>query len=195
MITIYFLEKKENPKSFFRLLLFIYIGMKFTQIFVFQTFIVDGPSMQPQFSNGNVLIVDRLSSSGIIDHEYQRGAVVVFNFKKRENFADGRFLLKRLIGLPGDTVIIENNNLKIIDEQGNIIIPKESLIKFNSKVTPNMVIKIPENQYFFMGDNRDESYDGRFFGTIHKKDLSGEVVFMIYPSIKFYPFKSFDYGL
>lgn len=194
LVRINFLEQRENPKGFLYLLCFIYLMMKIIQIFIFQIFITDGPSMKPTLHTGDVLMVDRMSSLNVDSKDYTRGSVIVINLKKKNDFADGKFLVKRLIGLPGDTIIMEDNKLQIITPEGKTLIPDESFITYNQKVIPNFLVdKLPRDQYFFMGDNRDESYDSRYFGTVHKDDIAGEAVLMIYPEFKFYPGKSFNY--
>lgn len=194
LIKIKLLEEKENPKGFLYLLSTIYIIMKIIQIFIFQIFVVDGPSMMPTLQTGNILIVDKLSSiKQNTSNNFQRGSVVVFNFKKEGDFANGRYLVKRIIGIPGDTIIIQNNKVKIITSGGETIYPEESFIKYNKKYVPDVYVTLTTNQYFFMGDNRDESYDSRYFGPINKQDISGEAIFMLYPNPSYFPGKVTTY--
>lgn len=193
LIKINLLDNKENPKGFLFLILSIYLTLKIIQIFIFQIFLVDGPSMLPTLKTGNILIADRLSmiNKNEVD-TLERGSVAVFNLKKEGDFANGRYLVKRIIGIPGDTVIIDNNQVKIITSGGSEIIPDESFIN-RQKIYSNLYLRLAKDEYFFMGDNRDESYDSRYFGPIKYQDISGEALFMLYPRFEYYPGKSLNY--
>lgn len=187
------LSTDENPKDYAVILTAIFIIIKIIQIFIFQLFIVDGQSMEPTLQTGNFLVVDKWSNVGISDN-IKRGDVVVFKHHNNINgkFADGRFLVKRAVAIPGDRIILngDDNNIKIITPSGETILPTESHIKYKNKIYPLTNILLNKDQYFVMGDNRDNSYDSRFFGPVNKGSISGVVLFRLIPKPTTYPGKT-----
>ena len=112
----------------------------------------------------------------IFNKEYSRGDIIVFRTVYKINY------VKRIVGLPGDTIKIEGNNVYI---NGELL--KEDYI--NTKTPPfnctdKMVcgpIEIAEDTYFVLGDNRGNSHDSRFLGAINKEDIFGKVTHIFYP--------------
>lgn len=113
--------------------------------YIAQPFIVSGVSMVPTFHNGEYLIVDELSYHL---REPKRGEVVVFRYPLDEK----KFFIKRLIGLPGDTVELPGGE--------RVLGPGE---------------------YYVLGDNRDQSLDSRAWGTVPEKLLTGRVLLRLFP--------------
>lgn len=177
LIKLKILEKNESPGKLLVLLLFILLIIKLIQSFVIQPFLVDGGSMLPNLKSGELLLIDKLNFD---IEKLKRGDVIVFRHIKNDRF-DGKFFIKRLIGLPGDRVVVENAITTIYNKENpNGIILDESFVKYkdNSK---NIDIKLKEEEYLAFGDNRAESYDSRSWGVIYKKDISGKAVFRLYP--------------
>ena len=134
--------------------------------FIGQRTEVDGSSMEPMLSNGDNLIVDKISYRF---RDPQRYDIIVFPFKYQEN----TFYIKRIIGLPGETVQI--------DEQGTIYINGEVLPENYGReiiraetvgIAANPII-LGEDEYFVMGDNRNSSMDSRteIVGNIKREDI------------------------
>lgn len=144
--------------------------------FVGQRTEVDGASMEPTLSNGDNLIVDKLSYRF---RDPERFDIIVFPFKYKEK----TYYIKRIIGLPGETVQI--------DEQGNIYINGEMLSESYGReiIRPENVglasepIVLGEDEYFVMGDNRNNSTDSRFaqVGNIKREDIIGRAWIRIWP--------------
>ena len=144
--------------------------------FIGQRTEVDGSSMEPMLSNGDNLIVDKISYRF---RDPQRYDIIVFPFKYQEN----TFYIKRIIGLPGETVQI--------DEQGTIYINGEVLTENYGReiIRPETVgiaanpIVLGEDEYFVMGDNRNCSMDSRteIVGNIKRKDIIGRAWIRIWP--------------
>lgn len=144
--------------------------------FVGQRTEVDGASMEPTLSNGDNLIVDKLSYRF---RDPERFDIIVFPFKYKEK----TYYIKRIIGLPGETVQI--------DEQGNIYINGEILSESYGReiIRPENVglaaepIVLGEDEYFVMGDNRNNSTDSRFaqVGNIKREDIIGRAWVRIWP--------------
>lgn len=144
--------------------------------FIGQRTEVDGSSMEPMLSNGDNLIVDKISYRF---RDPQRYDIIVFPFKYQEN----TFYIKRIIGLPGETVQI--------DEQGTIYINGEVLTENYGReiiraetvgIAANPII-LGEDEYFVMGDNRNCSMDSRteIVGNIKRKDIIGRAWIRIWP--------------
>lgn len=166
--------KKENTLweliKFALLALIIVIPIR---MWVAQPFIVSGSSMVPTFENGQYLIVDELSYNF---ETPDRGDVIVFRYPKDPS----KFYIKRIIGLPGDTVAINGSAVTIKNaEHPDGIELDETYVKNESMNTMN--VTIPEGQYFVMGDNRSASSDSRIWGTVPRKNIIGRAFLRIFP--------------
>lgn len=153
------------------------------RLFIAQPFIVSGASMDPTFIDGDYLIVDELSY-----HLRQptRGEVVVF----RPPQNNGTYYIKRIIGLPGETVIIKDSNVSIkkparlADGGGNETFKiEESYIA--DKTLPDMEKTLGEKEYFVMGDNRESSSDSRVWGALPEKNIKGRALIRVLPLAEF----------
>jgi len=139
------------------------------RIYIAQPFLVSGPSMDDSFTDGQYLIVDELTYN-LRDPE--RGEVVIFRYPLDTK----KFFIKRVIGLPGETVQIKNNTVTICkpdcETDKNKITLVEPYIKLN-KFTPggaDSSTALNAGEYYVMGDNRTVSSDSRFWGSV-KRDL------------------------
>ncbi len=139
--------------------------------YVAQPFVVNGNSMSPTFENGQYLIIDELS---YLLREPARGEVVVFRYPKNPK----TFFIKRLIGLPGETVIIKDNIVTVKNGTGQIIID-DSYIK--EQTLADHTATLGAGEYFVLGDNRDQSYDSRYWGAVPEKLLKGRVLVRLFP--------------
>lgn len=141
--------------------------------FLFQPFIVKGESMAPNFESGDYLIVDEISYrfSGP-----ERGDVIVFDYPKDTS---QRFI-KRVIGLPGETVNIENGQVRIIKD-GNDAVLDEAYLPDNLKTYGSVNTTLGADEYFVLGDNREYSFDSRAWGVVPKKDIIGKAFLRIFP--------------
>lgn len=158
------------------------------RIFVAQPFIVSGESMDPTFETSQYLIIDELTYSL---KEPQRGDVVVFRYPKDLK----TYFIKRIIGLPGETVQIKNNIVTIINKenpQGFVL--DEPYIK-TKMTTDDKTYTSKQGEYFVMGDNRNRSYDSRAWGGVTKKELIGKTFLRLFPlhRIEFLPGDYNDY--
>ena len=132
--------------------------------------------MTPNFQSGDYLIVDEISYRFSVP---QRGDVVVFDASFIKGYSGQRFI-KRVIGLPGDTVDITNGNVEII-KNGKTSTLIEKYLPSNLETYPDTKITLTANQYFVMGDNRTQSYDSRFWGVVNQKYIIGKAALRIFP--------------
>jgi len=144
--------------------------------FLFQPFIVSGASMAPNFATGDYLIVDEISYRF---SSPQRGDVVVFNTSFIPGYYGQRFI-KRVIGLPGETVDIKNGQVKIIKD-GKTTILDEKYLPDNLKTYGDVNITLKADQYFVLGDNREYSYDSRMWGVVPRSDIIGKASLRVLP--------------
>jgi signal peptidase I len=140
---------------------------------VAQPFVVNGSSMDETFKDGEYLIVDELSYKF---REPERGEVLIFKYPQNPS----KYFIKRAIGLPGETVIIKNDKVTVInDENPKGIDLNEPYI--NSRTFGNMQITLGPDEYFVMGDNRSVSSDSRLWGPLPEADLVGRPFVRLLP--------------
>jgi len=144
--------------------------------FIFQPFIVKGMSMSPTLQNGDYLIVDELTYRF---RDPARGEVVVFHYP---NDPSERFV-KRIIGLPGERIVIRNGRIEIFEPDGTMRTLNESIYLSNipSNWPGNMEVTLGEDEYFVLGDNRFHSFDSRNWGPVSKKQIIGRVILRAWP--------------
>ncbi len=143
------------------------------RMFIAEPYIVNGSSMDPTFINGDYLIVDKLSYE--IGNP-KRNSVVVFKFPTETS----RNLIKRIIGLPGDTVTMNDKVITITNTENpeGFTLDQRDIKNFT---TEHFSITLKENEYFVMGDNRGVSYDSRSWGILPRSDILGRPVVRLWP--------------
>ena len=173
--------RKESVKTFFgwawQILLVCLIAFVLVW-FWGQSVSNTGNSMQPVLNNGDVVLVDRI----IYDASSpKRNDVIVFKPKGNENAG---FYVKRVIGLPGETVQIKNGQIYIDDKplEADKGLGQVSL----AGLAENPVV-LEEDEYFLLGDNRDSSEDSRFvkIGNVKRRQIRGKVWLRLIPFIDF----------
>ena len=136
--------------------------------FLVQPFNVKGASMEPNFHNNEYLIIDEISFRV---RNPERGEIVVFRYPKDPS----QYFIKRVIGLPGETIDITDGIVRIENvEYPNGFILNESYLSGDA-TEGRKKVTLGVDEYFVMGDNRDESMDSRVFGPVTKKELIGRV--------------------
>jgi len=150
--------------------------------FVIQPFRVDGQSMEPTLENREYILVDKLSFRL---RQPKRDDVVIFNpDKSRPELA----YVKRVIGLPGDRVVVAGGRVKIYDDQypsGQVInepyLAPGTQTLVDNDLSHKLDLTLGPNQYFLLGDNRQHSYDSRALGVVDQSQLVGKAGFIILP--------------
>jgi signal peptidase I len=165
--------------KFFLLALIIVAPIRF---FIAQPFIVQGKSMSPTFETGQYLIIDEITYKF---EEPKRGDVIVLRYPKDTT----KFFIKRVIGLPGETLTITDGMISITSKDGETIVLDEPYITFpKTDRADNMTITLKDNpesdtndEYFVMGDNRAASLDSRVWGTLPERLIVGRALVRLFP--------------
>ena len=153
----------------------------FIRTFLFSSYVVEGESMMPTLEEGNKLVVNKIGYTlGSID----RFDVIVFHANKEEDY------VKRVIGLPGDRIEYQNDQLFINGEA----VEEPYLNNYRNTVSPGQPLTgdfslaelwetetVPEGMLFVLGDNRLESWDSRHFGFVPADQVVGEVNLRYWP--------------
>ncbi|MFA6585580.1 MAG: signal peptidase I [Candidatus Paceibacterota bacterium] len=169
-------EKKFDKKSFWELVRFTIIAVAIVipiRVYIAQPFIVSGSSMIPTFQDGQYLIIDEISYRF---NDPQRDDVIVFRYPNDTT----KFFIKRIIGLPNETVDIKGNTVTITNKNHpSGLILDQSYLENTSNNDTHFVLK--SDEYFVMGDNRSASSDSRYWGAVPKKLLIGKVFLRLFP--------------
>lgn len=149
------------------------------RFFIAAPFIVSGASMEPTFDDLQYLIVDRVTYDFT---EPQRGDIIVFDLPQNTS----RALIKRVIGLPAETVRLEDDTVTIINSEHpeGFILEEPYLDPQNIGGATDMQITLGPDQYFVLGDNRKVSADSRLWGTLPREDIVGRVFLRLFPFTK-----------
>lgn len=165
--------------------------------FIATVFIISGPSMEPSFHSGQVVMISRI---GLFTGKYERGDPMVIKFP---GDPEKRKYIKRLIGLPGEKLTIQSNkvyiNDKRLDESYITAVAEQFLPDYaydyqqweieadllHSRglqlIKPDMTTYLKSDDYFLMGDNRENSNDSRKWYPASKSDMIGPVRFVLWP--------------
>lgn len=155
--------------------------------FLFQPFFVDGVSMAPNYSHGDYLIVDEVTYR---IKEPQRGEVIIF----RSPIDPGQRYIKRIIGLPGETVEVFDGIISITNTSGKTILDESEYFLNPIYTGTNITISLNEDEYFVLGDNRSMSYDSRRWGVLPKDNIIGRTWLRLLPIKSFSKFSTPKYN-
>ena len=172
-------KEKFTKQSFWELVRFALIAIAIVipiRIFIAQPFIVSGSSMIPTFEDGQYLIIDEISYRF---NDPQRDDVVVFRYPNNTK----KFFIKRIIGLPNETVDIKGNAVTVTNkDHPSGFILDQSFIENTANNDTHFELK--DDEYFVMGDNRSASSDSRYWGAVPKKLLIGKAFLRLFPISK-----------
>jgi len=163
-------EKNSKWKSILKeylpyvLIVIVVLGIKH---FIVSPIRVNGKSMMDTLHHGDIMFLDRIS--------YRASDIERFDIVVIDNGSE--FIIKRIIGLPGERVTYLDNQLYINDKK------VEDPYATNS--TTNFDVIVEEDSYFVLGDNREDSMDSRYFGTFHKDKILGKTSLVIFPFDRF----------
>ena len=146
--------------------------------FVFQPFFVKGQSMDPSFENGDYLIVDEISYLFLAP---KRGEVIVFKYPKNPS----QRYIKRIIGLPGETIEVKNGQVIVSDKEGSRTLDESDYLPLGTQTFKDIQITLGKDEYFVLGDNRLASSDSRSWGALGKEFIVGRVFVRAWPVAAF----------
>lgn len=142
--------------------------------FLIQPFYVKGASMEPNYLDKDYLIIDE-ASFRVLKKEPVRGEVIVFRYPKDPS----QYFIKRVIGLPGETIEISDGKIVIYNAgfPSGITLDESRYLNPSVKTTTNkgtLRIELGPDDYYVLGDNRTQSLDSRTFGPVHFADIIGK---------------------
>jgi signal peptidase I len=148
--------------------------------FLIQAFYIPSESMVPTLKIGDRVLVNKLSYNL---HDVNRGDLVVFERPPGESDEDIKDLIKRVIGLPGDSIVIKDNAVYVNGERlEENYLPAGTLTKQGRlDCADTNPCKVADDSVWVMGDNREHSYDSRYFGTIKENTIVGRAFLRIWP--------------
>jgi len=148
-------------------------------LFLVQPHKVIGASMDTTFHDGEYILTDKISYRF---HIPKKGDVIVFKAPRNPDFD----YIKRIIAIPGDTVSIKDGYVYVNEQQLNeSYIKNETIILPGQYLKEDQELKLGEDEYFVLGDNRSHSSDSRQWGTVPRKDIIGKAFFRYWPLSKF----------
>ena len=148
--------------------------------FLVQPFVVKGKSMEPNFSNQQYLVINELDYRL---HFPSRLDVIVFKYPNDPS----EYYIKRVIGLPGEKIEINSGQVVIYntDHPDGQVLDESAYLPAGTVTKPDMIVQLDTDEYFVLGDNRDESSDSRFWGTLPSDLIIGKVWVRAFPFDKF----------
>lgn len=170
--------EEKNPEPFWKelgklVILALVVVIPF-RIFIAQPFIVEGASMDPTFKSGEYLIVDELTYRF---RDPERGSVLIFKYPRDPK----KYFVKRVIGLPGETVSIEGGSVRITNnENPEGFVLEEPYVLYGKQ--ESMTRKLGDGEYFVLGDNRFGSADSRLWGPVPEDNIIGRPILRFYPT-------------
>jgi signal peptidase I len=165
----YFLFDMDKVKSIIKEIssyVIIIIIVLLIKTFLVSPILVSGDSMDSTLLDGDLMILNKIVYR---TSKIERFDIIVIKY-------NDKYIIKRVIGLPGDNVKCVDNNLYINDK-----IYVESYLDEGTKTDDFEIENIEENHYFVLGDNREVSLDSRRIGLIDEKDIEGKAIFTIFP--------------
>jgi signal peptidase I len=156
--------------------------------YVMQPFFVSGKSMEPNFHDGDYLIIDEISYR--ID-EPKRGDVIIFRYPRNPK----EFFIKRIVGLPGERVEIKDGQITIYnnENQDGIMLDEDIYIPLDTKTTGSYNAILKNDEYYVLGDNRNASADSRIWGALEEHFIIGKAWIRAWPFDDFTVFEGVSY--
>lgn len=158
-------------------------------VFVIQRNDVYGSSMEPTLHSGDAVFVEMIS---VYTGNFSRGDIVTIDAKGMEGYSHEENLIKRIVGLPGETIKIEDGNVYIngvlLDESEYLPAGTKTYVGAEGQARGYQEVTLGPDEYYCMGDNRGGSNDSRRMGPFKKKQIEAKVLMRIYPfnKMKFY---------
>lgn len=143
--------------------------------YLVQPFFVKGASMEPNFEDGDYILVDELSYRF---RDAERGEVIIFRFPQQPS----QFFIKRIVGLPEETIQIKDNKVTVFNEENlEGFVLNETYLAPEQRTLGTMTKKLNDNEYFVLGDNRLQSSDSRRWGPVSRSLIMGRAFLRPWP--------------
>lgn len=168
---------QEGSRGSFLGYMVVALGLAlFIRFFVAAPFVVSGASMEPTFDDLHYLIVDRVSYN--LENP-ARGDIIVFGLAEE----GGRSLIKRVIGLPEETITLSGNTVRIVNDAHpkGFVLDEPYLNPENLGGATGLHVTLKEDEFFVLGDNRKVSADSRLWGTLPREEIVGRALIRLYP--------------
>ncbi len=186
-----FRKQTTEAASLILLLVGVILVTILIKSYLVQPYIVDGQSMEPTLSDHDRLLVDKLPRTfGRIDGRAyipKRGDIIIFNQSNLPGYTGSKQLIKRVIGLPGDQIVIKDDTLSIYNQADPKGFDPDFTLNYHPSTTSVMGSTdtlLGSNQVFVLGDNRNNSEDSRYFGAVNLNQIVGKLSFRIFPISK-----------
>lgn len=167
---------KAEIFEFFKVLIVAVAVALPIRYFIAQPFIVNGASMVPAYEDGEYLIIDE--ASYYFFRAPARGEVIVFRYPQNPK----QFFIKRVIGLPNERIQIHNGAVVIQNgEYPNGFVLHEPYLPEGLRTSGEIEIKLSDQEYFVMGDNREFSSDSRRWGALNRRFITGRALIRAWP--------------
>ena len=160
--------------------------------FVFQSYQVDGPSMEPTLNTGDHLIVWKVPQTiaGVTGNDYipNRGDVIIFDVPASAANPTELQLVKRVIALPGERIAIRNGTVTVYNQAHPQGFQPDRTLPYGTVITTtpgNIDVVVGDNQVFVLGDHRDNSKDSRDLGPVRSDDIVGKLIARVLPANNF----------
>lgn len=180
-------EMRETLAEIIKVVILAVVVILPIRFFLIQPFYVKGASMEPNFYENEYLIVDKITPHF---RPLERGEAIVFRFPATEH----KYLIKRIIGMPGERVVIRNRQISIYNSEhpDGFLLNEES---YNPYLLRDQSIDetLTNDEYFVLGDNRPVSFDSELFGPLKASQITGRVFFRGWPLERLTVFKAPNY--
>ena len=166
-----------RPKRVREFILFAILAMLLlvpVRMYVARPFIVSGASMEPTFQENEYLVIDELSYRFA---KPQRGDIIIMRYP----LDDSKFFIKRIVGMPNETLSLHDGKVVLLGKDGDVNSRLDEPYLAPGVKKEFQAATMAADEYFVLGDNRDESSDSRDWGPLRSKYIVGRVIARIYP--------------
>lgn len=170
-IGVYFMDTLETIVVALAIFVICYL-------FLFQVHEIKGASMDPNFHDSERILTDKITYRL---RKPARGEVIIFRAPKDRELD----YVKRIIGLPGEKIMINGGSIYLNDQKLKETYLPEKITNSGAFLKLNQDFLIPEDEYVVLGDNRNHSSDSREWGTVNKDDIIGKVLLRFWPATNF----------
>lgn len=184
----FFFELKDFSIESIKIIILSLIVIAGIRMFIMQPFFVSGKSMEPNFHDGDYLIVDEISYRF---GDPKRGDVIIFRYPNNPS----EYYIKRIVGLPGEKIGISENTIKIhnVENPEGFELSEQLYIPETTITTGTFTRELKNDEYYVLGDNRIASADSRVWGVLEEHFIVGRAWIRAWPFDNLSVFKDIEY--